>query len=228
MTVLRTAAVAAAALAAVAAGAVPPAAPAAAATAPTRAAVCAPLDLADVEPQQVRDYAAEVDFVFVGRVLDRRALRPQTSGLRPRTAGYIHTVTVKAALQGDVRNVVKVLTTDARATGLGPLRPRSDYLFFADEVDTDRAGALTEDRRFEALQCSGTTELDEPMTSRVERDLEQALRAPEEPGMPVELTEPDGGATEPPSLTRAIAPGVALGLVGLLGLLLFSRVGRRA
>lgn len=190
--------------------------------------MCAPLDLTDVDPQQVRDYAAEVGFVFVGRVLERKAARPETSGRRSRAVTYTHTVTVKAALEGDVRNVVKVLTTNARATGLGPLRPRSDYVFFVDEVDTDRAGALTEDRRFEAVQCSGTTELDEPMSSRVERDLEQALTATEEPGMPVELSEPDAGATEPPSLTRAIAPGVALGLVGLLGLLLFSRVGRRA
>lgn len=228
MTVLRNAALVGVALAAAAAGVVPPAAPAAAVVAPASAAVCPPLDLADLDAQQVRDYAEEVDFVFVGRVLDLKALRPRTSGLRAKTVGYTHTVTVKAALQGEVRNVVKVLTTDDRSSGLGPLRPRSDYLFFADEVDTDRAGALTEDRRFEALRCSGTTELDEPMSSRVERELEQALTTEEVPGMPVELSEPDGGASDPPSLTRAIAPGVALGLLGLLGLLLFSRVGRRA
>lgn len=189
--------------------------------------MCAPVDLTDIDPQQVRDYAAEVDFVFVGRVLERKAARPKTSGQRPLPVAFSHTVTVKAALQGEVRNVVKILTTDDRATGLGPLRPRSDYLFFVDEIDTDRAGARIEDQWFEAVQCSGTTELDEPMSSRVERELEQALTAAEEPGMPVELSEPDGGATEPPSLTRAVAPGIALGLVGLLGLLLFSRVGRR-
>lgn len=191
--------------------------------------MCAPLDLTDIDAQQVRDYAAEVDFVFVGRVLEREVLPArELSGQRAKTRGYTHLVTVKAALQGEVRNVVNVITTNARATGFGPLRPRTDYLFFVDEVDTDRAGALTEDRRFQAVRCSGTTELEEPMTFRLERQLEQALEAGEAPGMPVELSEPDGGATEAPSLTRAIAPGVALGLVGLLGLLLFSRVGRRA
>lgn len=229
MTVLRRTAIAGAALAAVAAGAVPPGTPAAAAPVPPSAAVCAPLDLTDIDAQQVRDYASEVDFVFVGRVLERKVLPSrELSGVRAKTRGYTHTVTVKSALQGEVRNVVTVLTTNERDTGLGPLRPRSDYLFFVDEVDTGRSEALTEDRRFEAVLCSGTTQLDGPMTTRLERDLAQALEEVEKPGMPVELSEPEAGATEPPSLTRSIAPGIALGLVGLLGLLLFSRVGRRA
>jgi len=237
VTVLRRAATAGAALAAVAAGAVLPATPApAAVVAPAPAAPCAALDPADLDPALVREYAAEVDFVFVGRVLSRQRLPDageaggeETEQPRRGTRRYGHSVTVKAALKGDVRNVVAVVTDTRRSTGIGPLRQRSDYIFFVDEIETGRSGALNEDRQFEAVECSGTTRLTAPMGTRLERQLQQLLAEDaEESGMPVELTEPDGGATEPPSLTRSIAPGVALTLVGLLGLLLFSRVGRRA
>ncbi|QSR28536.1 hypothetical protein CFH99_23210 [Nocardioides aromaticivorans] len=209
-----------AALAAAAAGLLLPlggpasAAPAAAGPIPPG---CGALDVTDT--QAVAANAEGASDVFVGRVvrLDRVRVHPgATSGTTtsPATRDLLYDVLVDVPVTGDLaadRRVDVVLV--GVEGGEEPLRRSRRYLFFA----TDEGSVLRADG------CDGYasgTSLD----AATLEEIRTALTA--EPETPDAVLSKPEGSDGPPDLGRVVAPGAAVSLIGILGLVLISRVGR--
>lgn len=178
---------------------------------------CGALDVTDT--QAVAANAEGVSDVFVGRVvrLDRVRVHPgATSGTTTTpTRDLLYDVLVDAPITGDLAadRRVDVVLVGVEA-GEEPLRRSRRYLFFA----TGGASALRADG------CDGYASGTMLDAATVE-EIRTALTAePETPD--VVLSKPEG-SDGPPDLGRVVAPGAAVSLIGILGLLLVSRVGRR-
>ena len=132
----------------------------------------------------------------------------------PATQDLVYNVLVDVPITGDLaadRRVDVVLV--GVENGDQPLRRSRRYLFFA----TGEGSVLRADG------CNGYasgTMLD----AATLEEIRTALTAePETPD--AVLTKPEG-SDGPPDLGRVVAPGAAVSLIGILGLLLVSRVGR--
>ncbi|HEY0951930.1 hypothetical protein [Nocardioides sp.] len=144
------------------------------------------------------------DDVFVGTVEERTE--------RARTVEYA--VRVERIYKGDLDTTDATVTTlaRARACGLPDLRPDTSYVFMTAGAD------------LEITSTGGTSPASTSRVARVERLLGSGRAA--EPPAPVEATFTTVGEA-PTSFERVAAPGAALVLVGLLGLLLVAGLGRR-
>lgn len=189
---------------------------------------CEQLDIANAAA--VRDKAEAVTDVFAGKVRSAQALmadggRTGRAGQedRPRTpSDWQHVVQVTAPfrtglLPGDR---VQVLTHPVADNGLGKLEVGATYLFF---VTTEQGMD-----RFEAEPCSGTHLLRDGLSAQQQSALKEALSDAPDDAMPeVALTEPSDGTHTVPAWGRLAAPGAAVALIGVLGLMLLARVGSR-
>lgn len=148
--------------------------------------------------------AKRADDVFVGVVEERSE--------RARTVQYA--VRVERIYKGDLDTADATVTTlaRARACGLPDLRPGTSYVFLTTGAD------------LEITSTGGTSPASDSRVARVE-DLLGSGRAAQPPA-PVEATFTTVGGA-PTSFERVAAPGAALVLVGLLGLLLVAGLGRR-
>jgi hypothetical protein len=188
-----------------------PATPVAAAAPAAPAETCPPLDLADEAAVVAR--AEQVDHVFVGRVAD--VVRRKRAG---RPTVVTHEVTVTTVLSGELQlgQTVAVRFTPSAEGDQRVLGQREKHLFFTtDAVNRQRAD-----------YCAGSAPLPNGLSAKLQRTLEGYFGGPPEPPARVELHRPSGGADEPPRLSRVVAPGAAISLIGVLGLFLVARVGR--
>jgi len=182
--------------------------------APTHAAA-KPKRVPECPPVTVQDSTKAAMAVFSGTVtqVDRQ---PRTDGLAG--ALYLQTVTVDLVYQGEITTeTVQVQTDrDRGACSLGALAVGTEYMFFVSGTGEPWVAGGT----------SGTR----PASADVVTQVEDVLGEGEPPIDPAKeqavFTPVD--TSEPESLSRAAAPGAALVLVGLLGLLVVRGVSRRS
>jgi len=146
--------------------------------------------------------------VFLGKVLAERV------------SGQEHTyvVTAERVYKGSAAGEV-TLRSPAKAgdCALTDLEADRRYMFFG----TQQGSVI------EVNSCGGTAPLAPTLRAEVEAVLgEGRPPTPTEPPAPVEATFTRVDATAPTSFPRLAAPGAALVIVGLLGLLLLRRTGR--
>ncbi|TWH02648.1 hypothetical protein L615_001300000120 [Nocardioides sp. J9] len=174
---------------------------------------CGALDVTDTDA--VVTAAEGTDDVFLGRVV-RAVTRGAGTGPAaggPRNLRY--EVVVDQAVVGDLaadqRRELVLVGVEGRQD---PLRRSRRYLFFT----------TGENSELRADGCEGWAS-GSMVDAATLGEIRAALTAPPEPPE-VALSRPDG-AGDPPDLGRVVAPGAAISLVGILGLVLLSRVGRR-
>ena len=157
--------------------------------------------------------AKQANVVFVGTVSD--VSRTPKQGEQPATATYDVQVerVYKGSLSSETVEVVSSRTSQTcRRLDLDPDR---EYVFFVDNDGSD----LTADT------CSGTAPASGRLVARVVAMLGEGR--PPVPAPPEQAEFHRVADAEPPTLTRTAAPGIALILVGLLGLVVVRRVGSR-
>ncbi|WP_408897209.1 hypothetical protein ACJ5H2_20100 [Nocardioides sp. R1-1] len=184
------------------------------ATVRTMPADCAPVDISDEATVDQR--AAASDDVFVGRV---DAAAPVAGSTR---VGY--GVSVERVWLGDVAKGQQAAVTIEWPVGAAPgVRQGASYLFFTQ----DSPEGLVADA------CGGTVLLPRGLTPKIASTLRKFLEsvapppAPTPTPEPVSFRAPEEPLGEPPQISRVVASGAAISLIGLLGLLLVSRLGRR-
>jgi hypothetical protein len=162
-------------------------------------------------PQKV----AKASAVFSGTLT--MASGPTTTGKRQILSYDVEVDTVYKGEDLIASQTVTVRSdADERACGLTGLIAEGRYLFFV-RAQGANANLLTN-------SCSGTGPATNARTQRLVALLGQGTTpVPPTPDKPV--FESVEGA-EPPSLTRIAAPGAAMLLVGLLGLMVFGALGR--
>jgi hypothetical protein len=182
--------------------------PAPAAAKPHRASECRPT---------VEDSAKGATAVFSGTVSAEPERQPRSDGLRG--ALYLQTVTVTRVYRGDVSTETVQVQTDRNRDApcnLGALEAGRDYMFFVSGGGEPWVAASE----------SGTRVQNDKVVGEVTALLGEGRLPVEPPPEHAVFTPVD--TTEPQSLSRAAAPGAALVIVGVLGLLVVRGVSRRS
>jgi hypothetical protein len=165
-------------------------------------------------PVTVRDSSKGAMAVFSGVVTEvERTAR--TDGQRG--AIYTQTVTVDLVYQGNIDTETVTVQTDRNqaACSLGALATGAEYMFFVTGTGDP----------WVASGSSGTRITNETVDAQVVRLLGEGEPATQPPPEMAEFTAVD--KSDPQSFSRSAAPGAALVLVGLLGLVVVRGVSRR-
>jgi hypothetical protein len=170
-------------------------------------AVQAPASACTCQRVDVEQQASRADAVFLGTVDDVTRVEEQ----------YEMAVTATRSYKGTVERSTTVTTArQTTACGIGRPEPGTDYLFLV------RGDAPP----YVANSCDGSGQVDPDRVARVEGVLGagQSIQPPAPPA----ATRTHVEDSPPASLARLAAPGAALALVGLLGLVVVRRRGRQA
>lgn len=165
--------------------------------------------------------AAEADAVFSGTVRESRNSRTDSGNDGGRQKGIVtYVVDVDRVWQQEgtvVTGTVQVSSARDTATcGLGDLPAGSMYVFFAKARD---AG-------FRAGSCGGSAPISDDFRAEVEDALGSGkAMVPDEENPELVLTQVE--ESRPQTIGRLAAPGAAVALVGLLGLVFVRLVGSR-
>lgn len=160
------------------------------------------------DPNLRKDIQA-ADIVFRGQVKRVRPART-TGGQRTRTYTVVADRVYKSSLLTD--RVVVTTLVGTRCV-LPELKQGRRYIFFVTEGPA-------------RLQATGATAKATPtLTRQVVARLGSGIQPQETPPAAAEFTKVADAS--PPALSRLLAPGAALVIVSLLGLLVLSRLGRR-
>ncbi len=156
----------------------------------------------------VAQHAKRADVVFAG------VLRSQRRAGQDR----VYTVDVERIYRGRVADTpVEVSTSTRNPCGLGSLDVDRDYVFFA-----TRASGPS----LVSAKCTGTGRATPAYVDDVEQALGAGNAVPQPPVPEPQRPEPEFtrlADAEPMPFTRLAAPGGAMVLIGLLGLLLFRK-----
>ncbi len=180
-------------------------------TGATPAAPCTCLSAGGSSAGTVQDQVREASAVFVGTV--EEITEPALNAGEP--SSRTSTVRVGKVYKGQMITTaeVDVVTTRTFGNCVAELEKDETYVFFVES-----------DEGFTATGCGGTKPASSQLIAQVERLLGQG-RQPVAPEPPTATFDPVS-ADEPASLTRVAAPGVALVLIGLLGLAVVRRLAR--
>lgn len=159
----------------------------------------------------VRGDLDRADAVFGGVVVDSSGT---SGGSKSDFATY--QIEADTLYTGDVRTSRVEVRSRNDDCALGELEADRRYVFFV----TEEGSELRTDR------CSGTTASSSRLVRQIEQEVGEGapLGRSNEPQEPVTVEFTRVSDAEPDSLTRMAAPGAALVLVGLLGLLVVRRV----
>jgi hypothetical protein len=159
----------------------------------------------------IQESARAADVVFSGVLIDQSTGRTGEDDRRETT----YEIEGETLYKGDLTTADVEVVSPQRPCGFGELRAEQRYVFFVGED----GASLTTDR------CSGTARAADALVRKVERTLGSGtdLGRPQPPAEAEEAVFTKVADAEPESLTRLVAPGVALVLVGLLGLLVVRR-----
>ena len=133
-------------------------------------------------------------------------------------AGNDHTydVTASRAYQGSPERSTQVFSAGGKnACGLGELAVGTSYLFLGTGTEAP----------FEADSCGGTSVANPTKVARVERLLGEGTSVEPPPPPTAERTLVED--SPPAGFARAAAPGAAIAILGLLGLVVVRRLARR-
>ena len=157
----------------------------------------------------VRTDINRADAVFAGVVVT-------SSGTSGGSDFATYKIEADTLYKGDVRTSTVDVRSQNDDCALGDLKADRRYVFFV----TEQGSELRTDR------CSGTTASSSGLVSQIEQQVGvgSPLGRSNEPQEPVTVEFTKLSDAEPDSLTRIAAPGAALVLVGLLGLLVVRRV----
>lgn len=132
-------------------------------------------------------------------------------------AYFLQDVTVSRVYQGEIDSESVQVRTEKvpKACSLGQLEVGTDYVFFV----------VSSGDPWIAESTGGTVVSDPEVVAKVERIHGEGRDPVPPPPESAEFTKVETG--EPTTLARAAAPGLALVLIGLLGLVVVRGVGRR-
>lgn len=170
-------------------------------------AVQAPAAACTCQPADAERQTSRADAVFLGTVDGVTRIDQQLE----------IAVTATRAYKGTVERSTTVTTAlQTTACGIGEPEVGTDYLFIV------RGDAPP----YVANSCDGTGRVDADRVTQIEGILGPGLAV--QPPPPPTATRTVVEDSPPASLARMAAPGGALVIVGLLGLVVVGRLGRRA
>lgn len=174
-----------------------------------------PAQAEECAPQTTQAHTKNATAVFTGLVTGSTK-EPAPDGRRG--VRFTHEVEVDLVFKGHVTTETVQVRTDRtpRTCSLGRLAAGTSYVFFA-RAD----GAL-----WKATGASGTAPATDRLVGQVQRLLGKG-RPPMPPEPETAVFTPVGQG-EPETFTRAAAPGLAMVIIGLLGLFLARRLGSRS